>query len=165
MFHTNIAGVVGLALCIGFNTTSVRGQELDRDTYKKKIAPDLAIVQVATPAVAKAGSEVTFKLTVTNKRPASAPHVTVSDVLPPSTAFVSCTLSVSGACEGTGNDRRVLFESLAGGASATITLVATLNRDVPPGTRVTNTATVSFEGTDPDMTNNAATATISAGSP
>jgi uncharacterized repeat protein (TIGR01451 family) len=176
MIHPNIAGIVALTSFIGMHaifgcelardgSPSRAGQELDRDTYAKRVAPDLAIDQVATPAAAKPAAEVTFSLTVTNKRPASASNVVVTDLLPASTVFVSCAASSSGTCEGTGNDRRVVFESLAGGVSATVTVVATLNRDVAPGTRVTNVATVSFDGTDPDMTNNRAAATITAAAP
>ena len=176
MIHPNIAGVVALSSFIGMHaifgcelardgSPSRAGQELDRDTYAKRVAPDLAIEQVATPAMAKPGAEVTFTLTITNKRPASAPNVSVADLLPASVSFVSCAAGSSGVCEGAGNDRRVALESLAGGVSATITLVATVNRDVAPGTRVTNVATVSFEGTDPDMTNNRSSSTVTVAAP
>ena len=176
MIHPNIAGIVALTSFIGMHaifgcelardgSPSRAGQELDRDTYAKRVAPDLAIEQVATPAMAKPGAEVTFALTITNKRPASATNVAVTDLLPAATTFVSCASGSSGVCEGTGNDRRVVFESLGGGVSATVTLVATLNRDVAPATRVTNVATVSFEGTDPDMTNNRASSTVTVAGP
>jgi uncharacterized repeat protein (TIGR01451 family) len=176
MIHPNIAGIVALTSFIGMHaifgcelardgSPSRASQELDRDTYAREVAPDLAIEQVAKPAMAKPGAEVTFTLTVTNKRPASAANVAVSDLLPASTTFVSCTSGSSGTCEGSGNDRRIVFESLAGGVSATVTLVATLHRDVASGTRVTNVATVSFEGTDPDMTNNRASSTVTVDRP
>src|SRR6185312_10401820 len=74
MIHPNIAGIVALASFIGMHaifgcelardgSPSRAGQELDRDTYAKRVAPDLAIEQVATPAMAKPGAEVTFTLT------------------------------------------------------------------------------------------------------
>ena len=140
-------------------------QELDRDTYLRRIAPDLAIRQVAAPTVAPNGSRVAFTLTVTNKRPQAAPTVVVTDVLPRSMTFVSCRSTADGVCAGDGNNRTVTFESLPGGVSATIELVATVNADVPPGTVMTNTATVSFDGIDPDTSDNAASATVTATRP
>ena len=137
-------------------------QELDRDTYLRRIAPDLAIRQVAAPLVVPNGSKAAFTLTVTNKRPQAAPTVVVTDVLPPSMTFVSCRSTADGVCAGDGNNRTVTFESLPGGVSATIELVATLNSGVPDRTVITNTATVSFDGTDPDTSDNTASATITA---
>lgn len=170
---------VGLALALTIGASAAAGpsrpqasplssanasQELDRDTYRKRVAPDLAIGQVATPTVIRTGSTITFTVRVVNKRPASAPKVVVTDVLPSSTTFVSCT-STAGACEGTGNNRNVTFASLPGGASVTIVFVATLKADIASGSLVTNTAMVSFEGTDPDTSDNVATATITVRAP
>jgi hypothetical protein len=69
--------------------------------------------------------------------------VVVADVLPPSMTFVSCRSTADGVCAGEGNNRTVTFGLLPGGVSATIELVATLNVDVPGGTVISNTATVS----------------------
>src|SRR5690349_22210817 len=101
MIHPNIAGIVALTSFIGMHaifgcelardgSPSRASQELDRDTYAKTVAPDLAIEQVAKPLTAKPGAEVTFVLTVTNKRPQSAANVVVTDLLPAGTTFVSC---------------------------------------------------------------------------
>ena len=164
---------VALALYIGASATACSAnartpsspngtQELDRDTFLRKIAPDLAIRKVAAPTVVPSGSKIAFTLTVMNKRPGLAPTVVVTDVLPPSLTFVSCRSTADGVCAGDGNNRTVTFGSLPGGESATIELVATLNSGVPDGTVMTNTATVSFDGTDPDTSDNVATATITA---
>jgi uncharacterized repeat protein (TIGR01451 family) len=135
-------------------------QGIDRDTYLKMVAPDLAIAQQVSPAVVRTGTDLTITLTVTNKRPASAPGVVVSDALPAATTFVSCVAGESGVCGGSGNERTVSFDALAGGVSAKITFVARMNGDVANGARVTNTATVRFDGTDPNPADNEATETV-----
>jgi uncharacterized repeat protein (TIGR01451 family) len=94
-----------------------------------------------------AGEQVTYTLTVTNNSAITARSVAVTDKLAASTTFVSATPS-RGSCSGTGNVV-CLLGHLAGGASATIKIVA---RTTVPGV-ATNTATVGG-GVDPDRSNN-----------
>jgi uncharacterized repeat protein (TIGR01451 family) len=155
--------LVGCITCSAAAPTPTQG--IDRETYLQRVAPDLAIAQAAEPSVVRTGTNITITLTVTNRRPASAPKVVVADVLPESTTFVSCASTNAGVCGGSVNDRAVTFEALAGGVTATVTLVATLKREVPNGTRVTNTARVTFEGTDPNPADNVVSATFTAQAP
>jgi uncharacterized repeat protein (TIGR01451 family) len=161
MIFRRLALTGSLLACVPLAVQAL-AQELDRSTFLRMIAPDLAVVQDAVPDMVAAGSNVTYKITVTNKRPAAAANVVVTAALPSSTVFVSCASTAAGVCEGTGNDRRVTLSSLAGGVSAVMTLVARVGCNVANGQVITNRATATFEGTDADTTNNAAAAAITA---
>jgi hypothetical protein len=118
---------------------------------------DLGINKTDSPDPITTGSDVTYTINVINNGPGTAQSVVVTDNLPGSVTFVSCSSTGGGVCSGTGNNRTVTFSSLASGASATITLVATANG--AGGTTITNTATVASSTSDPNTGNNSSTAT------
>src|SRR5205807_2187654 len=82
--------------------------------------------------------------------------------LPSSLTFVSCNSTGGGVCGGSGNNRTVTFSSLVVGASATITIVGTVNGT--GGASISNTASVSSATTDPNNANDSATATTTVSS-
>ena len=149
----------------GDHSQSARVVELDVPVFQQTIMPDLSIMKIASPATVVTGSNVTYTIIVTNKRPAASTNVTVMDNLPASTAFASCSSTAGGVCGGTGNSRTVAFPSIPGGASATITLVATVDCAVPDGATIVNTASVSSVPPDADLSNNSATAATTASNP
>lgn len=112
---------------------------------------DLQITKIVDVRTASVGSNVTFTITATNNGPSPATGVTVTDVLPVGYTFVSATPSV-----GTWFAPTWTINNLGVGASATLTIVATV---IPRG-GYANTATITGNQTDPDLTNNTATATI-----
>jgi uncharacterized repeat protein (TIGR01451 family) len=126
---------------------------------------DLAITKSDSPDPVIAGNDLTYTVTVTNNGPDAATSVTVTDNLPPETTFVSCSSTGGGVCGGSGNNRTVIFASLASGQSETITFVASVNCSVADGTLISNTATVSSITPDPDTTNDSATATTTVSNP
>jgi uncharacterized repeat protein (TIGR01451 family) len=126
---------------------------------------DLSITKAASPEPVVTGSDVTYTITLTNNGPNAAQSVTVSDNLPTQTTLVSCNATGGGVCGGTGNNRTVTFSSLASGASATITLVATVNCAVADGFVISNTASASSDTNDPDTGNNSQTAMATASNP
>lgn len=126
-------------------------------------AADLSITKTDSPDPVNTGSNVTYTIVVTNNGPATAQSVVVTDNLPGTVTFVSCLSSGTGVCGGSGNNRTITFSSLASGASATITLVATANS--ASGTIITNTATVSSSTNDPTPANNSSTATTAVTNP
>ena len=121
---------------------------------------DLAITKTASPGVVKPGDSLTYKITVTNNGSTPATNVTVSDSLPNSVSFVSCSATASGVCLGSANDRSVTFAALPPGAAATITFVTTVKTPLPNGTLITNTATISSPAPEDISANNAATASV-----
>jgi hypothetical protein len=83
--------------------------------------------------------------------------VTVTDILPEATTFISCGATGGGVCSGAENNRAVSFASLAPGASATITFVVQVKCSVADGAIVSNTATISSATFDSEQSNNTAT--------
>jgi uncharacterized repeat protein (TIGR01451 family) len=127
---------------------------------------DLSVIASITPNPVETGSQITNSIVVTNAGPAAATSVTVTDVLSANTGFVSCNSTGGGVCGGSGSNRTVTFASLAPGATAVITIVASVDCSVSNGTIIGNTATV-FSSSTPDSnpSNNVATATTSASNP
>ncbi len=124
---------------------------------------DLGITKTDAPDPVITGSDVTYTITVTNNGAGTAQTVVVTDDLPASVSFVSCSSTGGGVCAGTGNNRTITFSSLSGGANETITLVATVNGAA--GTTITNTATISSATPDLNTGNNSATASTTVQAP
>ena len=110
---------------------------------------DLAITKTVDNNKPVAGSIVSFTVTVTNTGLSDAAGVNVVDVLPAGYALVSATPSM-----GTWNAPNWAIGSLAKGASATMTMVASVHATGP----YANTATVRATTRDPNLGNNTATA-------
>jgi uncharacterized repeat protein (TIGR01451 family) len=114
---------------------------------------DVAITKSAAPEPAHAGANLTYTLNLTNNGPNAANGVSVDDPLPAGTTFVSATSS-AGTCSGTTTVDCAIGD-LDVGAGAQVKIVV---KPTAPGS-VTNTATVSTTGADPDQSNNSASAT------
>ena len=112
---------------------------------------DLAITKVDSSDPARAGSNLTYTITVTNNGPNPATGVSVNDPLPNGLRARSTSAS-QGSCSGTTTVTCSLGD-LASGASATVTIVV---RPSEAGT-LSNTATVSGGQPDPNDANNTAT--------
>jgi uncharacterized repeat protein (TIGR01451 family) len=132
---------------------------------KATTGADLVITKTVAPNLVLTGSNVTYTITVANNGPGTAANVTMTDNLPTSTTFVSCSSTGGGVCGGSGDNRTVTFTSLAAGASATITLAANVNCSLANGATISNTAAVSSSTPDPNTTNNSATANVTASNP
>jgi uncharacterized repeat protein (TIGR01451 family)/uncharacterized delta-60 repeat protein len=106
-------------------------------------AADVALGMTATPPTVVASSNITYTLSVTNFGPAGATNITVTDPLPPGTAFVSASPSVGSVTNSSGV---ILWNinSMVKDAKATLTLVLQANTS---GT-ITNSAVVSSVSTD-----------------
>jgi uncharacterized repeat protein (TIGR01451 family) len=112
---------------------------------------DLSITKTG-PTSAVRGEDVTYTITVTNNGPAGAANVQVSDSTPPGLTFVSN----SGDCT-------VAFPcplgSLGAGATRTVTATFLVPEDYAGPNPLQSVASVSGTTTDPDPSNNSATAT------
>jgi len=120
-------------------------------------AADLAII-VTAPSTGTIGGPVTETLTVTNNGPGPGTGVTVSDALPAGTTYFTSSAS-QGTCTGTSTVTCALgtLDSSATGSttSATITIVL-----IPiQGGPATNAGVVSAYQSDPNQSNNTASAT------
>jgi uncharacterized repeat protein (TIGR01451 family) len=122
-----------------------------------------ATYQAATPATADlalgktgslTGTTATWTLTVTNNGPAAAQGIVVTDTLPSRTSLSS----MSAGCTASGGTVRCSAPSLASGGTATFTIVTTLTGK--GNGWITNSATVAGQTSDPNTTNNSATARV-----
>ena len=125
---------------------------------------DLAVAKTG-PASVAAGSNLTYTLTVTNNGPSPAQSVSLSDVVPTGTTFVSAMQNTGQSftlvAPGVGSTGTVTATTatLASGSTATFTVVVHANATDPTGSSITNTATVSSATQDPNAGNNNATVT------
>jgi uncharacterized repeat protein (TIGR01451 family) len=114
---------------------------------------DMAIVKTATPTPnVSEGDLLTYTLVVTNNGPATATNVTVMDPLPSNVGYLSVN-TTAGTCSEADGTVTCLFGTMNNGGTATVTILTLAG---VPGT-ATNTATVSAEQTDPNLTNNSST--------
>ena len=113
---------------------------------------DLSIVKTGA-ATASGSANVVYTIVVSNSGPTGASGVTVTDILPAGTTFVSAQ-TTQGVCSGTTTVTCPLG-ALNNGSNATITL--TLQMPAASGL-VSNTATVTAAENDPTPGNNSSTA-------
>ncbi len=113
---------------------------------------DLSITKEASGNLVQPGTNLTYTLTVTNNGPSDSSGGTVTDVLPAGLTFVS---SASG-CTEMGGTVTCPFGAIPNGSSVALTFVVMVDSEqVDP---ISNTATVSGNESDPDSSNNSATA-------
>lgn len=113
---------------------------------------DMAIVKTATPNPVTEGTPLIYTLAVTNNGPATATNVTVTDSLPSIVTYLSSS-TTQGTCSEAGGTVTCLLGTMANAGTATISILT-----IPgaPGV-VSNTATVTADQTDPNLTNNSST--------
>jgi len=113
---------------------------------------DMAIVKTATPNPVTEGTPLTYSLAVTNNGPASATNVTATDTLPSTVTYLSSTTTL-GSCSEAGGTVTCLLGTMANAGTATITILTIPGQ---PGV-ISNTASVTADQTDPNLTNNTST--------
>lgn len=121
---------------------------------------DLSITKTVDEPEPNIGGAITYSLTVTNNGPADATGVVVTDVLPAGLTFVSA----DPAAEYNSGTGVWTIGDLANGATALLDINATANLDAGD-TSPLNSATVSADTTDPDMSNNTAEVKVDIGIP
>ena len=107
---------------------------------------------VSSPQII-AGDSFTYTVQVSNAGPYDAEHVLLSDAQPAGVTFNSCSSTV-GTCGLSDGVASLNLASLLNGASATVTIRATLNFGTLDGSTITNTASASESTFDPDTSNN-----------
>jgi uncharacterized repeat protein (TIGR01451 family) len=138
------------------------GCDIGAFEFVPRAGADLTITKSGAPNPVVSGNRLTYTIAVTNNGPQDATGVTVTDALPGSLHFNSvsssqgaCTRSTATNPQPKGGTVTCSVGNLANGAKASITIVVTATT---PGT-LTNTAKVNGNETDPDSSNNSATAT------
>lgn len=122
-------------------------------------APDLGIAKTAWLDMVSVGDILSYTITVDNVGTRGASGITISDLLPANTGFISA--SDGGAESSPGTVTWPTF-GLDSGARATRTLTVNIRRSGSPTETITNTVTVADDNTngpDPTLENNTAIAT------
>ena len=152
------------------NTATVSGAPTDPNTENNSDtetttvsgSADLVVTKTDSPDPVTAGEDITYTIVVTNNGPSDAQNVTLTDLLPAGTTFVSATqtsgpaFNLDATVPGTLTATRATF---AASASATFTVVATVSPATPNGATITNVANVTSTTSDPMPANNTATET------
>jgi uncharacterized repeat protein (TIGR01451 family) len=126
---------------------------------------DLAVTNVASPAVQNGGNNVTFTQTVTNNGPSPADGVVYMMPIPASSTFASMSIPLGWTCNpsspAVGYTGTIICTTptLTNGATANFSLVVTSMVGTAPGYVISETNSVSSNTPDSNPSNNQATAT------
>jgi uncharacterized repeat protein (TIGR01451 family) len=121
------------------------------------VAADLEITKSDAPDPVVAGTPLTYLIEVTNHGPDDTSGVVVTDSLPPEVTFDPA--SSSPACSEAAGIVTCTAAMLASGDTVQFTLVVDVHPATPTGTVLLNTAEVTSNVPDPDLTNNSVTET------
>jgi uncharacterized repeat protein (TIGR01451 family) len=126
---------------------------------------DLAVTNAGTPNLVLAGSNITYTQVVTNNGPMAAVNAVFTEAIPTNTTFQSLTVPSGWTCttpavNGTGNIS-CTNPSVADLATSTFTLAVQVLASTAWGTQIVDVADVTSGTSDPNLTNNSATATNS----
>ena len=118
---------------------------------------NLALTKTDSPDPVTVGAPLTYLIAVSNTGPDAASNVVVTDVLPAGVTFVSANASI-GSCAPSGTTTITVtctIGTINNPANVSISIVVTPNA----AGSLSNTASVTATGSDPDETNNSATTT------
>jgi len=130
-----------------FTVPSNGWQEAD---FRTLLQADLAVTQTEGADPVFFGGDLTWTVNLSSAGPDGAPVTTLRDTLPAGAAFVSAVPSQGTCGVPAGGVIMCALGLLAAGGGASVTVTVT---PASPGS-YTNTAEVSFQGRDPDATNN-----------
>ncbi|HKP11149.1 MAG TPA: BACON domain-containing carbohydrate-binding protein, partial [Blastocatellia bacterium] len=165
-FSATLAGAATTGQFITATATDAAGNTSEFSQCIAYGAADMSVTQVVSPATtALVGSTVVYTITVTNNGADTAQAITLTDNLPAAVSFATCAASGGGVCGGANNNRTVTFAAMMAGASATVTITATVNCGVSNGTLINNVASVAAATRDPSSGNNSAAAGFTASDP
>ena len=130
-------------------------------------AADLSMTQTAAPNPVATGATITYTETVTNNSTQAAAGATLTQSTPANTTFASAAPPTGWTCGSvpavgaTGTITCTANGTLAGGStSGNFAIAVTVNAAAAVGSTITNTATVSENGTDPTPANNTTTTSV-----
>ena len=137
---------------LAFQTSDGKIFIINTATLPNQFLANLSLAESASPNPATPGAAVTFTTTVTNRGPARATGVVLTNALPAGTSLISLASS-QGVCTNDGGTLVCTLGTLDAGASATMTFVV-----LPAaGGTVRAVSGVTFNEQDPDPSDNIAT--------
>jgi uncharacterized repeat protein (TIGR01451 family) len=125
---------------------------------------DISVTNTAAPTTVAPSNNITYTQTLTNGGPATATNVAFAETVPTNTTLVSFTAAAGWTCSwpgvgGTGNIS-CSIATLASGIIANFALVVKVNAGTAAGTVISDTDSGSSTISDPDSSNNSATANV-----
>lgn len=128
--------------------------------------PDLSVTNAAAPNPVSVLTNITYTQVVTNNGPTAAVGATFTQTTPANTTFQSITAAAGWTCGttpavgGTGAVSCSRATALASGVSSTFTLALAVTSAATPGSTISDTVTAGQTGTESNLTNNSATASV-----
>jgi uncharacterized repeat protein (TIGR01451 family) len=129
--------------------------------------PDLSVSETVSPNPVATGANITYTETVTNNTTTvAAVGATLTQSTPAKTLFQSVTPPAGWTCGtqpavgGTGSIVCAATGTFAASASVNFSVVVQVSPEAVVGSTITNSVTVSETGTDPNLANNTATASV-----
>jgi len=160
---TITATVTAAALPRVTNTATITGNEYDpnllNNTSVVTVDPqlsDLVVIKTVDDGAQEVGGNVVFTIVARNDGPTANTGVVVNDLLPPGLNYVSHSASSGTYTPGSGV---WTIGNLAVGQQHTLTITATVTGAAIPS--VTNTATITGNVFDPNLSNNTSRAIVS----
>ncbi|HTC66065.1 MAG TPA: C25 family cysteine peptidase [Candidatus Acidoferrum sp.] len=125
---------------------------------------NIAVTNSAAPSTVAPSANITYTQSLTNNGPAIATTVNFTEAIPTNTTFVSLASPGSWSCTtpavGATGTVTCSIATLAVGATASFTLITQVNAGTATGTVITDTDMGSSAITDPNLSNNSATANV-----
>jgi uncharacterized repeat protein (TIGR01451 family) len=121
---------------------------------------DLSVTNSGSPNPVSAGSNITYTQSVTNNGPASASTISFTDPIPANTTVVSLTGPSGWTCSATSTPPACTIATLAANTTANFTYVVTVSGTAAAGSTIAQTDSVTSSTSDPNSTNNSATANV-----
>ncbi|MEU8075206.1 hypothetical protein AB0B31_07125 [Catellatospora citrea] len=118
---------------------------------------DLSVTKTDSPDPVTAGEQLKYTIVAVNAGPSNAENVVLTDTLPAGTTFVESSGDAVCTAEEPGEVVCTLGTLAVGPEGRTVKLTVLVGADVPDGTTLTNSVTVSSTTTDPNGDNNTAT--------
>jgi uncharacterized repeat protein (TIGR01451 family) len=125
---------------------AIQGTGTDTET-------DLTITKTDSPDPVVAGEGLTYTIVVSNNGTADADDVSLTDAVPPELTGVQFAVDSGPWSPWTGN---TTLGTIVSGNYSTVVIQGTVDSSVADETLLSNTASVSANTTDPDMSNNSA---------
>ncbi|MCZ6877703.1 MAG: DUF11 domain-containing protein, partial [Acidobacteria bacterium] len=132
------------------NNATTQSTTIAESTIIEELA-DLSVTLSDSPDPVTVGSDLTYLITMTNNGPSQATGVVLTDTLPAGVSFLSAAPS-QGTCSQSGGILGCAMGNLAADSSATVTIVVSVGST--SSTTLSNTAAVTGNESDPDLSNN-----------
>ena len=138
---------LGLFVALIFGAATVHAQTPSADIVVSKSGDEAVAL----------GGQITYNLTVYNAGPDDAVNVVLTDALPAHTSFVDASTN-TGSVSFDGTTLTVNVGTVPFDTTAVATLVVQVDQNTPRDTTISNTVSGSSNTSDPDTSNNSATA-------